>query len=290
MNSRTVNISSLVILLALLSLICEGFLYYFLPLQELAIVFAVLVSLILSHFFLETSLSYVYNTLHAAFMTIGTFVFSVIVYCIQPNQWLQYNFILVFLVLANWLTPFLYCTYRDLHDMSPRFGGYNKFFRQMSLVLLLCYIFALVKQYYLTPIVPPYQENEFGAQNFVPFMATGTYLEQTLREHGNLLPLYCYMGEMVCLYIPFGYYLRVCAKKLFFPVRLFLFLAFPAIMEMSQYIFNVGRAHIDDYALALLGTLIGVLIYHAMCGIYHMVADREFLAPRNTLNLSRFLE
>lgn len=51
MNARTVNISSLVILLALLSLICEGFLYYFLPSPIWSIVFAVLVSLALSHFF-----------------------------------------------------------------------------------------------------------------------------------------------------------------------------------------------------------------------------------------------
>lgn len=289
MNSRTVNISSLVILLALLSLICEGFLYYFLPLQVLSVVFAVLVSLMLSHFFLETSLSYTYNALYSALMTLGIFAFSVIVYCIQPNQWLQYNFIMVFLVLVNWLTPFLYCTYRDLHDPSPRFNGFNKFFRQMTTVFLLCYIFALVKQYYLTPIVPPYQESAFGAQNFVPFMATGTYLEQTLHEHGDLRPIFFYMAEMVCLYIPFGYYLRVYARKMFFPVRLFLYLAFPAIMEMSQYIFNLGRAHIDDYTMALFGTLIGVLIYHATCGIYHMVADREFLASRSTLNLTRFL-
>ena len=51
MNARTINISSLVILLALLSLICEGFLYYFLPSPIWSIVFAVLVSLALSHFF-----------------------------------------------------------------------------------------------------------------------------------------------------------------------------------------------------------------------------------------------
>lgn len=50
MNARTVNISSLVILLALLSLICEDFIL-FLPSPIWSIVFAVLVSLALSHFF-----------------------------------------------------------------------------------------------------------------------------------------------------------------------------------------------------------------------------------------------
>ena len=149
MNARTVNISSLVILLALLSLICEGFLYYFLPSPIWSIVFAVLVSLALSHFFLESSFSYSYNVLHAAFMTIGAFIYAVIVYCIQPNPWLHYSFYLVLLVLVNWLTPFLYCSIRDLYDTTPHFEGYRRFFIQMSIVLLVCYILALIKQYYI---------------------------------------------------------------------------------------------------------------------------------------------
>lgn len=290
MNARSINISSLVILLALLSLICEGFLYYFLPQHTLSVVFAVLVSLMLSHFFLEISFSYAYNVLHATFMTIGTFIFAVIVYCIQPNQWLHYSFSLVFLVLANWLTPFLYCTFRDLNDPSPRFGGYDRFFRHMGVVLLLCYAFALIKQYYLTPIVPPYKEGAFGAQNFVPFMATGSYLENTIRQNGTLLPLAYYVAEMICLYIPFGYYLSAYAKKSPFTLRLLIYLSFPAIMELSQYALKIGRAHIDDYALALLGTFVGSVLFHSMNGIFHMVAGRELTASRNTINLSRFLE
>lgn len=90
----------------------------------------------------------------------------VIVYCIQPNPWLHYSFYLVLLVLVNWLTPFLYCSIRDLYDTTPHFEGYRRFFIQMSIVLLVCYILALIKQYYITPIVPPYKEPAFGAQNF----------------------------------------------------------------------------------------------------------------------------
>ena len=241
MNARTVNISSLVILLALLSLICEGFLYYFLPSPIWSIVFAVLVSLALSHFFLESSFSYSYNVLHAAFMTIGAFIYAVIVYCIQPNPWLHYSFYLVLLVLVNWLTPFLYCSIRDLYDTTPHFEGYRRFFIQMSIVLLVCYILALIKQYYITPIVPPYKEPAFGAQNFVPFMATGNYLESALRNGSDLFPLICYLAEAVCLYIPFGYYICAYFLKWNYIFRLFLYLAFPAAMEISQAVSGLGR-------------------------------------------------
>lgn len=288
MNARTVNISSLVLLLALLSLICEGFLYYFLPQHIWAVLFAIICSLILSHFFLETSYSYVYIFLFAACMTIGTLIYAVVVYLIQPNQWISYDFSMVFLVLVNWITPLIYCTLRDLNDHGPRFDGYNRFFRQMSILLLLIYSFVLIKQYYLTPIIPPYPEMAFGAQNFIPYMATGTYLEDVLRNHKDILPLACYLIEMICLYIPFGFYLRAYSNKLHFGFRLIIYLAFPALLEASQYATGLGRAHVDDYVSALLGTIIGVLLFHAINGIYHIVAGRDIASERNTINLNHF--
>lgn len=290
MNARTVNISSLVILLSLLSLLCEGFLYYFVPQHAVAIFFAVIVSLVLAHFFLSSSFHYGYNTLHAAFMTAGTFIFAAVVYLIQPNQWIHYDFSLVLLVLVNWITPFLYCTLRDLFDPGPHFNGYDRFFRQMSIVLLICYVLVMIKQYFLTPIVPPYEEAAFGAQNFVPFMATGTYLESALRNGDSLVLLICYVAESICLYIPFGYYVAAYAKNWFMGFRLFLYLLFPLIMELSQYLSGLGRAHIDDYAFAIIGILIGIALFHIMNGIFRGVAGREMAAERNTINLSHFID
>lgn len=235
-------------------------------------------------------LSYSYNVLHAAFMTIGAFIYAVIVYCIQPNPWLHYSFYLVLLVLVNWLTPFLYCSIRDLYDTTPHFEGYRRFFIQMSIVLLVCYILALIKQYYITPIVPPYKEPAFGAQNFVPFMATGNYLESALRNGSDLFPLICYLAEAVCLYIPFGYYICAYFLKWNYIFRLFLYLAFPAAMEISQAVSGLGRGQIDDYTLALLGILIGTLLFHAMNGIFRSFAGRSILFPRNQINLNHFID
>lgn len=288
MNARSVNISSLVILLSLISLICECFIYYFLPQPIWSILFAVLCSLLLSHFFLESALSYSYNVLHTAFMTYGTLLFAAIVYFIQPNQWISYDFSLVFLVLVNWITPFIYCSLRDLNDPGPRFDGFDRFFRQISIVLLLVYIFALIKQYYLTPIVPPFQKMPFGAQNFVPYMATGSYIEKTLAAGENLLPLIWFLAEMIALFIPFGFFLRAFAGKTPFIFRLFLYLAVPACLEVSQFLLGIGRGHIDDYVSALLGTLIGILFYHTINGIFHIAAGRDFAAERTVLNIHHF--
>lgn len=288
MNARTVNISSLVILLSLISLICECFIYYFLPQPAWSVLFAVLCSLILSHFFLESALSYSYNVLHTAFMTYGTLLYAIIVYFIPPNKWISYDFSMVVLVLANWITPFIYCTLRDLNDPGPRFNGFDRFFRQISISFLLIYIFVLIKQYYLTPIIPPFEKMSFGAQNFVPYMATGTYIEKTLLAGGNLRPLICFLAEMVVLFIPFGFFLRTFGRKAPFLLRLFLYLAFPACLEISQFLFGIGRGHIDDYVSALVGTLIGTLLYHIINGTFRIVAGREFAAERSTINIHIF--
>ena len=123
MNKRTVNISSLVLLLSLLSLITTMCLYYLVPMHYVSVIFAGVASVLLAHFFLESSLNYDYNFLHAASMTVSTLVFAIAIYVIQPNEWICFDFWLPCLVLANWIIPFLYCTLRDLFDRGPRFDG-----------------------------------------------------------------------------------------------------------------------------------------------------------------------
>ena len=95
MNNRAVNISSLVILLSLVSFIAEACLYYLINYHWVSILFAVLFSVGLSHFCLESSLNYGYSFLHAAFMVTITFIFSTVIYLIQPNQWIHYDFSMV---------------------------------------------------------------------------------------------------------------------------------------------------------------------------------------------------
>ena len=105
-----------------------------------------------------------------------------------------------------------------------------------------------------------------------------------------MFPLICYLAEAVCLYIPFGYYICAYFLKCNYIFRLFLYLAFPAAMEISQAVSGLGRGQIDDYTLALLGILIGTLLFHAMNGIFRSFAGRSILSPRNQINLNNFID
>lgn len=281
MNKRTVNIVSLVILLSMICAILEMCLYYFVPQHFVTVIFAIVTSLCLSHFFLESSLNYDYNFIHSIFMVISSIIFGIAVYAVSPNQWIHYDFSLVILVLANWLTPFIYCTIRDLFDRGPRFDGYHVFFRRMSVLFIVMYIFVIVKQYFITPIVPPYPDSPFGAHNFIPFMSTGSYIETALNDGTSLIPLFAYMAEVICIGIPFGYFARTCCRKVPFILRILIYMVYPLILETAQYVTNIGRADIDDYVMTLIGIVIGLIIFHIMNALYQTMASRDFMIGRN---------
>lgn len=280
MDNKAVSISSLILLLSLISLLTEVIIYYFVPYHWICVVFAGVASLAISHFSLESSLDYGYSFLHSTFMVTGSLIFSVIVYCIQPNQWIQYDFSMVFLVLTNWLVPFLYNSIQNLMDHGPRFNGYRPFFHRMSILFLVLLLFTIVKQYFLTPIFPPYEELPFGANNFVAFMATGIHIENALRQQLSLTPLWIYTVQLICIGVPIGFFCRIYLDKLFFLFRLFIYIAIPVILEVLQYVTGLGRGHIDDVAFSLIGILIGIIIFHIFNRIYYSVANREFTLSR----------
>ncbi len=280
MNKKAVNISSLIILLSLISFLAEVIVYYFVPYHWICVVFAGIVSLAISHFCLESSLDYSYCFLHSTFMVTGSVIFSMIIYFIQPNQWIQYDFSMVLLVLVNWLIPFLYSGIRDILDHGPRFDGYQQFFRKMSIVFLILLLFTITKQYFLTPIYPPYEELPFGANNFVAFMATGIHIENALRQQISLTPLFIYMAQIICIGIPIGFFCRVYFEKIFFVFRVLIYLLIPILLEVLQYATGLGRGHIDDVAFSLIGILIGIIIFYILNGIYQSVSNREFTLGR----------
>lgn len=281
MNKQSVNISSLVILLSLLCFIMEICIYYFVPQRFVVILFSVVCSLCLSHFFLESSLNYDYNFIHASFMVITSIAFGVIVYVIQPNPWLQYNFSIIALILLNWLIPFIYCCSRDLMDRGPRFDGFHLFFHRMSKFFMVIYALAILKQYFITPFNPPYDSPEFGAKLFVPFMATAEYIEGVIRTNQSLLPIIIYIAEIACFGIPFGYFTRVYLKHSPFILQLFVYLAFPLILEVIQHFTGLGRGAIDDYVIFLLGAVIGIVCYQIMNSLFLSFATRDFTTDRN---------
>lgn len=283
MNKRSVNISSLVILLSLLSFLFEMCLYYFIPQHLITVAVAAIISLGLAHFFLESSLNYDYCFLHASFMTITSTAFTIIVYLMQPNVWIAYDYSLIALIIVNWFIPFGYCFIRDFCDRGPRFAEYLFFFYGMSILFLIIYAIALVKLLFVTPLLPPYETMDFGAHNFIPFMATGNYIEDALSHHASITKMSTYILEMIVLGIPAGFYIRVFLRNQSITPRIFTYLFLPFLLEFIQFLTGIGRADIDDYTFYLIGILVGIAIYYIVYRISYEVHKRDFLEDRTVV-------
>lgn len=281
MNNRAVNISSLVILLSLVSFIAEACIYYLVNYHWVSVLCAIVFSAGLSHFCLESSLNYGYSFLHAAFMVAITFIFASVIYMIQPNQWIHYDFSMVALVLVNWLTPFLYSNIRDMLDRGPRFDGFHLFFQRMSVLFVVFFLFVIAKQYFITPITPPYRELPFGAHNFIPLMATASYIEFAHYSGLSLIPLLCYVAEMIAIGIPIGFFVRIYGARLPFLIRFVIYAGIPVLLEILQELTGCGWGDIDDVTMSLAGVLIGVILYYLLNGLSQSVSNREYMMDRN---------
>lgn len=280
MKKYSVDICSLVILLSLICFVLEIGVYYFIPWTWSCVVVAAILSLAITHFCLETSLDYDYCFIHANFMVISTLAFSIITYIIQPNQWLHFEYSLVLLVLTNWLVPFIYGFVRDLMDYGPRFDGYRVYFHRMSFLFFALFLLVVIKQYFLTPILPPYRAEPFGAHNFVPFMSTASYIERLLRKGNSLTPILLYILQMICLGIPTGFFCRLYCRRFYRFFRFLTYLAVPVVLEFLQYTTGLGRGDIDDVTTSVIGILLGIALYHIMNGISQSISNRELMMTR----------
>jgi len=213
-------------------------------------------------------------------MVITSLAFGIIVYIIQPNQWIKYDYSIIVLVLLNWLIPFLYCCLRDLFDRGPRFDGFNLFFHRMSKFFIVIYILAIFKQYFVTPFMPPYDAPEFGARLFVPFMVTAECIEENIRTGQSLVPVIVYILEIACFGVPFGYFSRIYLRKRHFIIRLFACFAFPLVLELFPPPTRLRRRAIDDYVIFLIGIVAGTILYHIMNGLFLSVTTRDFTTDR----------
>lgn len=288
MNTRSINISTLVIFFSITCVLFEGLLYYFLPNPLIVVAFSWLINISISHYLLEKSFEYFYLMLFTIFTMVGMSLITLIIIAIQPNKWVHFDISLILIIISHWLVVFLYGTFQDLKDPGPRFRGYAIYLRQNGLVLLLFYIVALVITFYIVPVEPVFPKKKFGLYNFVPLMSTYQYIIYCIEKGKSVIPIIISSLEIIALFIPAGFLFRLYTPKMFFGNRFVFYVLMPLFMELSQYITSISRAEIDEYTLDLIGMCIGVLCYHVLNGIYLSTWDREIGSDRTKINVRQF--
>ena len=282
MKRKTVSISTLIVLLSLISLIIEIAVYYVSPNSVAPILVSWAAALFISHFCLEASYEYGYGLVNVIFMLVGSIIFTIVLYFFGNNL-INYNFSLIYIILGNWVIPFAYSTIREIRDVADRFSGYEKYFKIMIYIFLVLYVVTIFIQFFISPIVSPFGSESFGAHNFVPYMSTGQYLEDTINSGAPLTPILYFLLELACLGLPAGFLIAYSWRRNPLVARIIAYIALPVALELIQYAYGVGYGSIDDVCTFLAGEIVGVIVYHILDAMYVYNHKRHFMEPKDMI-------
>lgn len=281
MRRQSVKITTLVIILSIAAVYFQFFCYYFFDNAWLVLTITFITSLLLAHFFLEASLSYEPGFLQCFFTVSLSFIFSFLIANNRTGGFLVYKGCLPYIVLINWMAPVAYFIVRCLYDRGPRFVGFHSFFIKTSILFGVFYLFVLAVKLFVMPMEAPYALFKNNpAPNLVPFWTTAGQIEDFIYQQTSLVPTLIYIIKAIFLYIPYGFYLRILLRTASILVRSGIILLFPLLVEAAQYLFSIGHCDIDDFMFALLGSLIGILIYNVLNKIFLSRTEYAFLEEK----------
>lgn len=286
MNKRSVKIHTIITILSFITIGLQFGSYYFLSSLFPAILLSIFLNLILSHFYLEASLSYTSCFLQSLITTIGSSLLILLIYYYQNGSLLIYKHTLLSLILLNWLVPFLYCIIRNFMDRGPRFVNFHSFFVKTSVLFAGYYVFFFIKHYFIFPVSFP--ETLSSIQNtMIPFLATATYIEDSIYLGLKLPTLLIFIAKSFLLFAPMGFYASILLKE---ASRIFIFLLtflLPLAAEMIPLLFQ-GSFYMDTYLFHLMGCLLGIILYQILNYLSQECLQCDFPDERSRYSFFNF--
>lgn len=275
--------------MSILSTYLQIFCYYFFDQAWLVLGITVVLTLLLSHFSLEISLSYEPGFLQTLFSVLISFTMMILIFRNQTGNLLVYRRYLPLIPLLNWLVPLFYYILRNLYDRGPRFVGFRPYFIKAGFLFLAFYLLILADKLFLRPLLPPYGGTLPDHPNLIPFWTTAANIEAYIYHRTALWPLLAYIIKNILLFVPFGFYLQLSHRKIAMPFRLFLLAVFPLVMEGVQYITKRGRCDVDDFFYAILGGILGLAASVILNHVYLAINGEPFLKERRNYSFLRNL-
>ena len=283
MEHRTIKLTAVAVLAGIFSVILEFTVYYFTNMVTPMIFISVLTSIILSHIFLEVSLTYETGFLYSLFTMILSTVITALIYFNITGGLFVYQRFIHAVIYLHWLVPMVYHIFRNLFDKGPRFVSFNSYFTKASLLFFVYYVCNFVYHTIIDPIVMPYAFST-STNSFIPFFSTATHIEDFIYMGTGIGELFLYIGKLFILFMPIGFYasliLRDYDKKTSLFVKTILCIVVPLIFEGISF-FQRDVINIDSYLYRFLGIFFGILLLKVLNAIFLHVTREEFLIERN---------
>jgi hypothetical protein len=188
---------------------------------------------------------------------------------------------MVGIAFINWFIPMLHCFLRHMLDYGTRIEDFIDFYRNISIVFILFYFVAIIYGAFVRDAFPWAYPVITEAPSFAPFEVLATQIEGYLYDYVSLSEIVNYLLSRILTFVPYGFYISLLLRRQTRLPRFFALLLLPFIIEVMQYIFVPASCDIDDLIYAMVGGILGSVLFYLVNIIFHVFSGREFLAREN---------
>lgn len=282
MQRRTsIQTTSLIIMLSIIAIVIQFTTYHFFEAFYVIWGVACLASVLCCHLLLEQTTTYE-ACFHFTFLTL--FISLVIValsYFGKAESFLPYSGVMLGIAVINWLIPLLHCFIRQMLDYGTRIEGFYEFYRNTSIVFIIFYMVALLYGAYVKDsflFAYPISSEE---PNLLPIGAIVVLIEDYIYDYISLGEIAAYLLTRILAFVPYGFYLTLLLRNQSRLTKFIAFLFLPLLLEVTQYIFLPGRSDVDDLIYALIGSVLGSLLFCLNNFLFRAFSGKEFLSRDN---------
>ncbi len=273
-----IQVSSLIILLSIITILIQFVVYYFFAATYLICGIAAVISLLCCHILLEETSTYEACFNYSSLILFISFVIILLSYLGKEQAFLPYTGTMLAILMINWLVPCLYCFMRNMLDYGTRFEDYNSFYRNHSLLFFLIYLGVMLYGMFAVGAFPLVYRGALASANIIPFEAITILIEDYLYGIIPLSDVLFYLLVRILIFLPYGYQMTLLLRRQSRLLRFIALLIIPTILELIQYIIIPNRCDIDDVIYAIIGGILGSILFYLINFIFRSITGKNFLA------------
>ncbi|MDF2904813.1 MAG: putative rane protein [Herbinix sp.] len=279
MQRRTnIQVSSLIILLSIITILSQFVIYYFFAANYVIWGAAIVASLLCCHILLEQTSNYEACFNYSSLILFISFVIMLLSYFGKSQSLLPYTGTMLGIGIINWLIPCLYCFLRNMLDYSTRFEDYNMFYRNHSLLFFIIYLCVMIYGMFVEGAFPLAYQGTLETANIIPFEAITILIEDYLYGIIPLSDVLVYLLVRILIFLPYGFQLTLLLRRQSRLLRFIVLLLLPVIIEIFQYFIISYRSDIDDVIYAMIGGILGSILFYLCNLIFRAFTGKNFLA------------
>lgn len=276
---RRINMesSSLIAILSIITILIQYVAYYFFASHILILLISCIILFVSTQMLLEHSISYETSFVYMGLITFIGLIITILSFSSRGNSLLPYSGTMIAMLAINWMIPVIHCFLRNMLDYGTRIEGYLTFNLSTGIVFNLFYLGLIFYGCFTTKGFPWTYITVLDNVNFTPLMSISILIEDFLMDNATLKEILIYLANRIILFVPYGYYVTMLLRRYNRPSKIIAIFIFPVILETLQFFTHRGICDIDDIIFALLGGLLGNILYHLINILYRIISGTDFL-------------